>query len=243
MHTISTRPPTSDEHQIIDQDASFHFGGLIFTALFFGAGAFGAGLVGEWLGSFFSNTVAKVGRYVGWGLGGGFVLLLLAACIGGELARRRLGRRDKADQQVQEIDVRNPRVIEIDPLNDHAPLLCFDMGDNMLLYLRGQWMLDIGIYGSDSPNGDENDDWFNGLDDPYGFPSTEFTVARLPHTGKVLRITIRGNYLPPEKKDRELNEECVSGFKESEIFPGQLDELAAAFEQEHQRRIVASTTS
>lgn len=232
-HTITTRVPTEEESKLLERNARFQSGTLIFAIILGIGAAWAFGNMGHWLGSWIDDRAAAMMQYLGWGLGGCMLVSGLIYCINGERERLRLARQDASAKRIQDIHVRNARVIEIVPHNDHAPLLCFDIGDGMLLYLRGQWIVRPDPYGVDPPE-EEYDDIFNGLPDPNSFPSTEFTVARLPHTGDVLSIRIRGNYLPPQKSDFVLNE--AHQLRDSEILPGSLADLTSAFERQHRRK-------
>lgn len=73
--------------------------------------------------------------------------------------------------------------------------------------------------------------FLNGLPTPYSFPSSAFTVTRLPHSGRVLSVRVQGAYLPPEKEVETLRQEYE--FGDSELFDGSLDDIAGVLARAH----------
>ena len=85
--------------------------------------------------------------------------------------------------------VENARLIEQEPGNDEGPIYYFGIGGGKVLCLRGQWMndLDYGL-AADDPERDL----------PSPFPTSSFTVHRVPLGGHVLRIEQIGEPLTAE---------------------------------------------
>jgi hypothetical protein len=133
--------------------------------------------------------------------------------------------------------VSNPQVIEIGLISDNEPVLVFDIGDQKLLLLQGQWLRDEATYSAPALEGEPHEEFLNGFPEPHSFPSTEFTVARLPHSGQVLGIRVSGRYLAPEKTVGALSSEYE--FGDSELLEGPIDEIDEVLAREHARRLDA----
>jgi hypothetical protein len=186
------------------------------------------------LGSFLSPNAAVVGRWVGVGLAATVLLYALISFIPFDRRLRGRATKDLESQLVEEIHVSEARVVEIGLISDNEPILAFDIGDSKLLLLQGQWLRDEDTYGAERLIGDPFEEFLNGLPAPYSFPSSEFTVIRLPHSGLVLGIRVRGAYLPPSETVEALKPEYE--FGDSEVFIGQLEEVASVLASEHKRR-------
>ena len=139
-----------------------------------------------------------------------------------------------AEQVVQEIAVSHPRVVEIHLINDNEPILAFDIGDQKILFLQGQWLRASETYGAPHQADDPEDNIVNGLPKPFSFPSRAFTVLRLPHSGRVLNIRVQGDYLAPEKTVEALRREYE--FGDSELLDGSVDDIAGVLAREHAKR-------
>jgi hypothetical protein len=125
-------------------------------------------------------------------------------------------------------------------INDNAPILALDIGHGRVLLLQGQWLVnDASLYGAPPLHGDPYDDYFNGLPPPHSFPSDSFSLTRLPHSGRVLKIRVEGNYRRPERTVEGLRPEYE--FGDSELFDGDLDRIADVLAREHTRRRGAAT--
>jgi hypothetical protein len=123
------------------------------------------------------------------------ILSIIGACWGmveGNRLRKR--RRTDLKKQVAEvIEVTDARLVEAEEYNDEGPLYYFGIGDDKILFLGGQWLWMRGPYGIERPDlGEEGED----AGPP--FPAVSFVLHRLPGSGKVLRIEIRGERLAPE---------------------------------------------
>ena len=121
----------------------------------------------------------------------------------------------------------------MDTETDNEPILAFDLGGERILYLQGQWLYDERKYGAPPRNEDPIEDVINGLPHPYSFPSTDFTIARFPHSGEVLSIRVSGCCLSPAADMHALKPEYE--FGDSELFDGNLDDIAEVLAQEHAR--------
>jgi len=82
----------------------------------------------------------------------------------------------KADSTAVEVwEVSAQRVLDIEPLGDNAPALCFFTGDRKALLLVGQWLLE-----QDS------------------FPALSFRLHRWRETQECIRIEVAGPQIEPE---------------------------------------------
>jgi len=234
-HTLTLRPVTDRERALIAKEARPDLVGWGCLIVLFGpAPVWALGALGHWLGSYVGEAAAEYGQYLGWGLAAVIFLYVAAGCYRYERAYLRRARADAAAQQVQEVRVRDPRVVEVALINDNEPILCFDIGDKRLLYLQGQWIRNPWVYGAGNCNVEPVEETVNGLPGRLGFPNTEFTVTRLPNCGRVLEIRLAGEYLPPERTLDVLKPEYQFGH--SELFEGELDDLGAILADQHRRR-------
>jgi hypothetical protein len=154
----------------------------------------------------------------------------LVQTIGGGTERARLA--EDADAGiVEEIAVCDPRVIEIGLISDDEPILAFDIGEEKVLFLQGQWLGFESTYDAPELTGDAYEEFVNGLPEPYSFPCNAFTVLRFPHSGLVLSIRVSGPYLAPEKTVEALRPEYE--FRQSEVLDGRLDDIGEVLAREH----------
>jgi hypothetical protein len=120
-----------------------------------------------------------------------------AAWLGMFLELRRHRGRERVDvmkQLVEVIHAEDVRLAQQEEHGDEGPLYYFGIGEDKVLFLRGQWLWDWPIYGITPPEIDDDDE--EGLGPP--FPASSFTLSRLPLSGEVLRIDIKGAPLAPE---------------------------------------------
>lgn len=141
-----------------------------------------------------------------------------------ETRERHRARKDLESDMVQVLEVNHPRSIEIGALNDNAPILAMDIGDDVILYLQGQWLLDAETYSGECSTDDPDQETFNGLPAPLSYPSSGFTMTRTLNSGRVLSIQVDGVYQPPESLIEALKPE--HDFRDSELFTGRLDDIA-----------------
>lgn len=235
MHRIATRSPSPDEQQLIAWRAQPDFASYGCLTLFLGiAPAFLLGILGYWLGGFISEDAARYGALLGCLLAGILFVVALISFVPSERRQRRRAVRDRDAHVVEEIHVVEPSVVEIGLISDNEPILAFDIGDGKILYLQGQWLYDEKTYGAPAREGDPHEEFINGLPEPYSFPSSEFTISRLPNCGEVLRIQVTGKYLAPQAAVEALKPEYE--FGDSEVLEGPLDDIAGVLEREHERR-------
>lgn len=207
--------------------------------LFFGIiPIFLLGKLGAWIGSLASQQAVTYGRWSGWVAGIGILVLALATFIPYERRQRLRRRKDSETLLVQEIAIANPRVLEIGLINDNEPILAFDIGEQKILFLQGQWLREPGIYDAPDQDIDPEEQFLNGLPKPFSFPSNAFTVTRLPHSGRVLSIRVQGDYIAPEKTVEALQREYE--FGDSELFDGTLDDIAGVLARAHTKRFASS---
>jgi hypothetical protein len=233
VHTITTRTTTPEEQRQIKASSGPDYASYgCFTVLFI-MGGIGLGLVGGWIGGLVSPEAKTYGTIVGWSIAVAWWMWMVVAFVPFE---RRLRQRAKLDcdaHVVQVIQVRDPRVVEIGLINDNEPILAFDIGDNKILFLQGQWLLDPQTYGASSPEEDASEEFVNGLPAPHSFPSSRFSISRFPHSGDVIEIQVEGEYRRPEQVVEALQPEFEFGC--SELFEGSLDQIAQLLVEEHRR--------
>jgi len=185
--------------------------------------ALGCGV--EWLLSRMGIDIAPYVRYL-------LPMLIVAFVVYSLVSFRRYAKLEaallKADfesQQIQEIHIENAPVIQVEAVSDKLPVVCFDIGDNRLLFLWGQWLTEPETYGmtGNFEDTDEDETHLNYIRDPYGFPSTKFVIVRAPNSGFVFKIEIKGSYLSPSKIARALKVGYDLG--DSELLVGNIEEL------------------
>jgi hypothetical protein len=113
--------------------------------------------------------------------------------------------RDISKGLVEVIQVRDPVYVEQAEYEDEGPILFFDIGNNKILFLSGQWLYD------QSPP----------------FPSTQFTIHRSAVLGRVFKIDASGERLQPQRT-LPCSSVPVSNLRESELLDGSLNDLPAA---------------
>jgi hypothetical protein len=210
MLQISLRPATAEERiEIINQTRQgiVNYGCMI--ALFGGMGV-GIGGIGHWVGAFISEEASTLGLWVGLGFGSLILACIIISYIPYERRTQKAAVKDAEEQLVQEIVVSGCRVVEIEMIGN-SEILAFDLGENHILLLQGQWLRNPEPYGAEEVAAelvDEKeelyvDEYWNALPPPYSFPSTEFTVTRLPHSGVVLGIRVTGTYVAPKKSSMQ----------------------------------------
>lgn len=235
MHTITMRSPNTAECKLIATRTKPDIASWGCLVIFLGMGpAFLLGIVGGWLGGFISEDASTYGQWFGGFLSAVVFVSAAVSYMRYERRARKRAMRDDQAKLVQEILVVEPRVIEIGLINDNEPILAFDIGDNKVLFLQGQWLRDPGTYGTDGPEGDPFDEFINGLPAPHSFPSSEFIISRFPHSGEVLGIRVAGKYAAPQAVVEALKLEYE--FGDSEVFDGSLDDIAGVLAREHARR-------
>jgi hypothetical protein len=240
MHTITSRRPTAEERAVIEHQVKPDAASYGCLTVMFGIGPVVLlALAGGWVAGFVAPAHVATGRWIGAAAGIAVFLAVLVTFIPFERRQRRRAAGDVNDMAVQDIEVRDPRVLEIGLINDTAPILAFDIGDGKLLFLQGQWLVDdVSLYDAPPLKGDAYEDYFNGLPPPHSFPSRAFTLTRLPHSGRVLKIRVAGEYCRPEREVEALRPEYE--FGDSELLDGALDEIAHVLAREHARRFSAT---
>jgi hypothetical protein len=235
MHTITTRSLRPEEQQLIRLRAKPDFASYGCLIVFLGIlPAFLLGALGRWLGGLISADAAGYGQWLGCLAAAIILAVALVSFVPYERRRRQRAVRDQEVQLVEEIRVVEPRVVEVGLISDNEPILAFDIGDGKILYLQGQWLRDERTYGAPAVEGDPDEEFINGLPAPYSFPSSEFTVSRLPHSGEVLGIRIAGKYVAPQAVVEVLKPEYE--FGDSELFDGALEDIAGVLAREHERQ-------
>ncbi len=214
-YRTTIRPPTPGELSIIRAEASPEWASYGCLFLFWLLPGLGAPLVG-WA------FAGRLGALVGAGLAVGGLLTLVRSFRHFEGKRQSRGRRDLADAQVECLEVVTADVVELDPVGDNDPALCFQIAPGTLLLLQGQWLREPSIYGAPENEDDPLDDRLNGLPDPFSFPAAAFELVRLPHSGRVLSLKPAGAYVHPRRVHGELLD-LDRHPADSEILTGSLE--------------------
>jgi hypothetical protein len=234
VYTITSRKPTAEEKKDLAARAKPDVASYGCMSVLGVGTAWVWGKIGGWLGQFISPRASTIGQWLGWIAGAAPLVCLLAVFIPYDRKQRRLASRDHEAQTVTDIHVIHPRVMEISPIGNTAPILAVDIGDDTILYLQGQWLLDYEVYGANGSGGEQHEHMLNGLPAPYSFPSTEFTISRYPHSGEVIGIHVAGEYVAPEAEREAMEREYQ--FRSSELFSGSLEDIAEILAREHERR-------
>jgi len=235
-HTILSRAPTAEERKFIARNVKPDLASYGCITLALGVAPIVLlTIFGGWLAGWFSPERVTLGRAAGAVIGLGIFLYAVLSFRAYERRLRRRAARDLDEMAVQEITVRDPRVVEIGLISDNAPILAFAIGEGKLLFLQGQWLVNHAIYDAPPLDGDPDEQYLNGFPPPYSFPSSTFVLVRLAHSGRVLRLRVAGNYVRPETEVEALRPEYE--FGDSEIFSGELDQVAAVLAREHAARI------
>lgn len=233
MHTIVTRPATTDELATLKGRTGFAALDYGCFAIFLGAIALIAGSFGTQV---FANFFGTAHSYWIGGLCAVALFIRMMMMAGPTLRRhRQRALKDVQAQLIQDLHVVNPRVVELNALTDNEPILVFQIGDDSILYLQGQWLRDPATYKAPDLDNDPFEEFVNGLPEPHSFPSTEFTISRFPNCGAVTWIRVQGPYLAPESTIDA--DKMGLEFEESELFQGSLSDIAEILEREHQRRV------
>ena len=231
MHTITTRRPTADELKTIAGLANTNVASYGCLTLSAAGTAWLFGGLGNWVGAFVSAEVAQCGQWIGWSVAAAIYISLMFSFISYERRLLRLARMDRSNQLVQDIHVKDPRVVEVAMVWNTGPNLAMDIGEQVVLFLQGQWLCAPDIYDAPVPPDDLGDEVFNSLPAPHSFPCSEFTMSRLPNSGEVIRIHVAGDYLQPEPAIDALKSKHQ--FRPSELFEGSIDDLAGVLDRAH----------
>lgn len=109
-------------------------------------------------------------------------------------------------QAVEVIEVEVSRVLDIEPLGDNGPALCFFTAGDKALLLVGQWLMEQN-----------------------SFPSTAFRLGRWSDTKKPIRIESTGAEIIPEHSTVQLHADYKIG--DVELFDASPETLQQDFER------------
>jgi hypothetical protein len=155
--------------------------------------------------------------------------LSLYSILAHHRSMHRLQRRLAEPEPVEMLDVRAKRVLDVAAPGSTGPALCFELPDNQVLLLYGQWLLEPALYRAPRPADDCHPTHFNALDAPHAFPSDDFTLHRWRGDARPFWIEIGGRYLPPENSPVELRGAAIIGS--AEVFPGSAATLQSDIDQ------------
>lgn len=137
--------------------------------------------------------------------------------------------READADRIEVIQVEARRVYDIDVPKSMAPALCFELTEHQLLLLSGPWLMEHRLYRAPEGAQKANSARFNGMDDPYGFPSTRFSIHRWKGESQPFWIEVQGWYLLPQMGVAQLREGAK--VKPVEIFPASGKDLQAAIDE------------
>jgi len=212
-HNIITREATKAEKQKIYYQTKIDKASWIFIFIFFGLISF------ILLGSIF-GWIGEVGAI-------GLFIIISIKFYKYEQELRKRAEKDYDNITIEEIIVESDKVYEICSIDNNDPILAFDIGENKVLYLQGQWIRDWETYNlkEDPSISDEGDDFINGLAPPYAFPTDKFIIIRSSHIGEVFSIKLLGEYIEPietldvlEKNEFNMSEILIGDIRSRETY-------------------------
>jgi hypothetical protein len=235
MFITKRRLPTEDEQRLLElRSKPDRLGCFLVLVLSAGIPAYGLSLLGELLGKLHSPEAAEWGKWAGCFAWAVLFVPLLLNYRRAATAERRLAAKDLVEGVVEEIHVSTKRVVEIGTETGNGPVLAVELESGKILYLQGYWLCEESTYGKAAMKHDPSEEFFNGLPDPYSFPSTKFTISRFPISGIQLGIEVAGAYLAPESIVEARLLEFNLG--DTAILDGTLDDIAGFLERAHARR-------
>lgn len=208
----------------------------------------GAGSLG--CAALFSVGIVTAGVHLGsqwsevgaWIVGSLVAVIVTLALVGSARSAARLNARVRADVaagKVELLDLRDAEPVNVQPARSAvSPGLLFDLDGGRCLVLVGQWLTAPETYGgsyverSADAETDGESEAYPVSAPPYAFPTSEFTVIRLPRSGQVLRIERRGEYRRPGPA-RELDLTPIGDM------PSRVIDCPVRGIEEHLRRVLS----
>lgn len=196
---LSTRELTQGELEALSAEPESTWPGtlLVFTLWGLFPGLL-LGWVGRWLGGLESIDAPVIGEVVGWALGLTLFAAMWFSARRSSDSVQRLVDADLRQGLVEVVRVCGARFTKTAHPID-TPQLAVEVGDGATLFLQGSWLTEAARFGRAEPDADS--DWderhLNGQPDPWGFPSADFTLHRLPSSGHVVRVDVEGPYFDP----------------------------------------------
>ena len=162
--------------------------------------------------------------FIAAGVVSGVLLVLSSHSILGHQRdlKRREGRLAETDA-IEVVEIRASRVLDVEAPGSTGPALCFELPDGQVLLLYGQWLFEHTLYRAQRPVGDGNQERFNLLDDPLGFPSDHFILHRWRGEVRPFWIEVCGGYLAVENSSVQLPR-CAT-IPQVKVFAGTLSSL------------------
>jgi hypothetical protein len=163
-------------------------------------------------------------------------MLVAAAGFGAAMywqQHRRIPRKPATEKQedtdtrlIEVMQVEATQVFDVDAPKGSGPALLFKLKDGQLLLLSGPWLLKPSSYRAPE-RGETNNARFNGLGDPYGFPSTRFAIHRWKGESVPFWIEVQGWYLLPQMESAQIPPSAK--IQAVEVFPASGKDLQASF--------------
>lgn len=234
-HSVTTSAPTPDEARVMKSDTKQGVANWGCISVFCVGLGYALWLAGGWVAGLFSADATRIGNVVGALLG--VAAFAWSAISFGRMLRRDTERAKTAQDTgvVQEIRVRAGRAVQWEGLHSSMdPAVCIDIGGGRLLLLLGQWMyyreriFSVPAGGVPEQTDELDEKYLNGMPPPWSFPSTAFTIRRVPDTGTVLSIRVEGTYLEPTPSDFDFESLRLDDMPRSSVLEGSLSALASA---------------
>ncbi|MCE9635571.1 MAG: hypothetical protein K8T90_07695 [Planctomycetes bacterium] len=235
-HSVTTSAPTPDEARVMKDETKQGVANWGCLGAFCAGLGYALWLGGGWIAGLISADATRTGNVVGALLG--VVVFARLAISFGRSFRRESERAKSAKDAgvVEEIRVQHAsRAVQWEGLHSSMdPAICIDIGGGRLLRLLGQWMhyrekvfrAPTGAVPEQSDEADEK--YVNGMPPPWSFPSTTFTMRRVPETGTVLSVRVEGAHLEPTQSDFDFESLRLDDMPRSSILEGTLADLGSA---------------
>jgi hypothetical protein len=224
-YSVSTRPLTEEERKSLRQSSRFSlddWAWVLFWGPSLGGTGYLAGKAIEWGFTKVGLVVAPIPSIVLATCG-----LLLGAYMSVAVFRILTMRaRDAAADlrygYLHVVAVKCSRVVQQKEFNDEGPIYFFDLGDERILLLWGQWLYNPHV-GLNNESQIEDSDSTEEEDEPE-FPCTEFVLHRCPALGRVLRLEVGGIALRPSR-ELEVHSTPIADMNDCEVLVGNFEAL------------------
>lgn len=231
-YTSTFDEPTEREKGILRHESHHCWASIstiVVTSFLGGCVALGGLLY--WLGGKIGNGYDIIGLWIGVGLGLLILVYSITSFVSFDRKRRSLGILDRRNMKIEILDIRPIAVERIALLNDNEPIFCFQIDDDTLLYMQGQFLYDPHTYGISMPETDPEEDCMSvtGKSGKDSFPNTHFIIRRLPHVGRVTSIALLGEEMTYSDEKDVLKPEY--DFSDCCILKGSLLHLSEALER------------
>ncbi len=204
MVQIQTRSGTQAERRVVEGWLKVDYVSWVFVGMLFAIIPFLLfGQLGWSLGIAFWPHWAGLWQFIGWSI----AALVFYVPMRKFVLRQQKTKSDlSADLEefiVQEIVVAYCDSSKVRVQGSDEAALLVDLGQGRGLLLHGEYLTQHVTYGASTAS-DTMPEFFNGLQAPWSFPSDRFVLTRLPKSGRVLGITVHGDYVEPVESELVL---------------------------------------